>query len=266
MLGSRKEKRGVGVSGYSVGQVARLAGITVRTLHHYDEIGLLSPGERTAAGYRRYTEADLDRLQQVLFYRELGFPLEEIAAILDEPGTDPLTHLRRQRELLSRKVGRLQQMVAAVEKAMEAYMSGVSLTPEERFEVFGDFKPEEYAEEAERLWGGSEEFATSRRRTASYGKQDWQRIRAEADEVLNGFAALYGAGDPADAREAMDLAERHRRHISTWFYECTYEIHKGLADLYVADERFAADFERVAPGLTAYVRDAIHANAARAGA
>ncbi|MEV5410798.1 MerR family transcriptional regulator [Thermopolyspora sp. NPDC052614] len=256
----------MGTGGYSVGQVARLAGVTVRTLHHYDEIGLLSPGERTGGGYRRYTEADLDRLQQVLFYRELGFPLEEIAAILDEPGVDTLTHLRRQRELLSRKVGRLQTMVAAVDKAMEAHKMGVSLTPEERFEVFGDFKPEEYAEEAEQRWGGGEAFAESRRRTAAYRKQDWQRIKAESEEVLNGFAAAFADGEPADGRRAMELAERHREHISKWFYECTYEIHKGLADMYVADERFAVNFERVAQGLTAYVRDAIHANAARAGA
>lgn len=248
--------------GYSVGQVARLAGVTVRTLHHYDEIGLLRPSERTGGGYRRYAEADLDRLQQVLFYRELGFPLEEIAVILDDPGVDPVTHLRRQRELLSRKAERLRRMVAAVDKAMEAHRMGVSLSPEERFEVFGGFEPAEHAEEAERRWGGGAEFAESRRRTAAYRKEDWQRIRAEYDEVVHGFAAAFAAGEPADGERAMELAEAHRRHVSAWFYECTYEVHKGLADMYVADERFAAGFERVARGLAAYVRDAVHANAA----
>ncbi|GGM59877.1 HTH-type transcriptional activator TipA [Thermopolyspora flexuosa] len=254
------------MSGYSVGQVARLAGVTVRTLHHYDEIGLLSPSERTAAGYRRYTEADLDRLQRVLFYRELGFPLEEIATILDRPGTDPLTHLRRRRELLSREIRRLQRMVAAIDKAMEAHRMGISLTPEERREVFGDFRPEDYADEAEQRWGGSDAYAESRRRTAAYGKQDWQRIKAEWGELVNGFAAAFTAGEPADGEVATGLAERHRRHISTWFYECGYQMHKGLADLYVADERFTVHFDRLAPGLAAYVHDAIHANAARAGA
>lgn len=130
--------------GYSVGQVAGFAGVTVRALHHYDEIGLLSPGERTVAGYRRYTEPDLDRLQRILFYRELGFPLEEIAVILDDPAVDAVTHLRRQHELLRQRIGRLQAMAAAVETAMEAHTMGISLTPEERFEVFGDFRPQDH--------------------------------------------------------------------------------------------------------------------------
>src|SRR5262245_44379930 len=102
---------------YPVGKVAELAGVTVRTLHHYDEIGLLSPGDRSPAGYRQYREADLERLQQVLYYRELGFSLEEIAAILDDPDAGPATHLRRQHRLLTERIDRLKAMVAAVEYA-----------------------------------------------------------------------------------------------------------------------------------------------------
>src|SRR5262245_43312453 len=134
---------------YSVGQVAAFAGVTVRTLHHYDEIALLSPGERTAAGYRRYTESDLDRLQRILFYRELGFTLEEVAAILDDPSIEPLTHLRRQHEMLRQRIDRLSRMAVAVEQAMEAYTMGISLTPQERFEVFGDFRPEDHEQEVQ---------------------------------------------------------------------------------------------------------------------
>src|SRR5689334_11795449 len=96
---------------YSVGQVARLAGVSIRTLRHYDELKLLSPGRRTAAGYRQYDEADLERLQQILFYRELGFPLEEIAAILADPCADAGSHLRRQHELLTARLDRLRGMV-----------------------------------------------------------------------------------------------------------------------------------------------------------
>lgn len=120
---------GEGAVDYAVGQVARVAAVSVRTLHHYDEIGLVSPGRRTAAGYRRYTEADLQRLQHVLFYRELGFALEDITAILDDPATDTLAHLRRQHELLTRGIDRLRSMAAAVEHAMEANMLNISLTP-----------------------------------------------------------------------------------------------------------------------------------------
>ncbi|ETK37825.1 MerR family transcriptional regulator [Microbispora sp. ATCC PTA-5024] len=249
--------------GYSVGQLARFAGITVRTLHHYDEIGLLSPGERTAAGYRRYTDRDVERLQQVLFYRELGFSLEEIAAILDEPGADPLTHLRRQHELLRRRIGRLEAMAAAVERAMEAHTMGIDLTPEERFEVFGDFDPDEHAEEVEERWGGTDAFEQSRRRTARYTKDDWKTITGEAGEILGEFAAVYAAGEPAGGERATDTAERHRAHITRWFYDCSYEMHRGLGEMYVADARFAANYENVAEGLSGYVRDAIVANAER---
>ncbi|GGT01904.1 HTH-type transcriptional activator TipA [Planobispora rosea] len=252
--------------GYSVGQVSRLAGVTVRTLHHYDEIGLLSPGQRTASGYRRYTDSDLERLQHVLFYRELGFPLEEIAVILDDPGTDTLTHLRRQHELLSRRIDRLQEMAAAVERAMEANTMGISLTPEERFEIFGDFRPEEHEAEAEERWGGTEAFEQSRRRTAKMTKDDWKRFTDEAARTTEAFARAFTGGLPADSEVAMDLAEEHRAHLTRWCYDCTYEIHRGLGDMYVADPRFAANYEPLAPGLTQYIRDAIHANAGRAGA
>src|SRR5690348_10021259 len=106
-------------NGMSVGDVAALAGVTVRTLHHYDRIGLLSPSERTGAGYRRYTASDLDRLHQVLVYRELGFPLDEVATLLDDPAADPAQHLRRQLRLLRDRLARTQAMVEAVEKEME---------------------------------------------------------------------------------------------------------------------------------------------------
>jgi DNA-binding transcriptional MerR regulator len=106
--------------GHPIGKVAELAGVTVRTLHHYDEIGLLSPSERTSTGYRRYDDADLERLQQILYYRELEFSLEEIAAILDDPEADATVHLRRQHRLLSERIARLEKMVNAIEFAMEA--------------------------------------------------------------------------------------------------------------------------------------------------
>ncbi|MBE1559703.1 MerR family transcriptional regulator [Nonomuraea africana] len=247
----------------TVGQVARLAGVTVRTLHHYDEIGLLSPSERSQAGYRRYTDADLERLQQVLFYRELGFGLEEIAAILDDPGSDAMTHLRRQHELLMVRIDRLRDMAEAIEVAMEARTLNITLTPEERFEVFGDFRPEQYDEEVERRWGGSSRYAESRRRVASYTKVDWLRLRAEAEGITEDLVAAMKAGLPAAGEAVMDLAERHRAHISRWFYDCTPDIHRCLGELYVTDARFTATIDAAAEGLAAYLRDAIDANADR---
>ncbi|MBQ1030031.1 MerR family transcriptional regulator [Micromonospora parva] len=246
---------------YTVGQVAKVAGVTVRTLHHYDEIGLLSPSGRTSAGYRRYDDADLQRLQLVLYYRELGFPLEEITAIIDDPAADPAAHLRRQHELLTVRLKRLQEMVTAIEFAMEATKMNIQLTPEERFEVFGDFSPEEHEAEAEQRWGDTDAYRESNRRASRYGKEDWLRIKAENEDWGRRIVALMAAGAPADSAEAMELAEEHRQLISRWFYECSYEMQTGLADMYLADERFTAHYENIAEGLAAYLHEAIHANA-----
>ncbi|MFF3711313.1 MULTISPECIES: MerR family transcriptional regulator [Streptomyces phaeochromogenes group] len=248
---------------YSVGQVAGFAGVTVRTLHHYDEIGLLVPSERSHAGHRRYGDEDLDRLQQILFYRELGFPLDEVAALLDDPETDPRAHLRRQHELLTVRIEKLQKMAAAVEHAMEARTMGINLTPEEKFEVFGDKDPEEHAEEAERRWGGTEAYAESQRRAARYTKDDWKRMQAEVASWGERYDTLMEAGEPATGERAMDMAEEHRQHISQWFYDCSYEIHKGLGEMYVSDERFKEFYDSMRPGLAEHLRDAITANAAR---
>ncbi|MEV6526082.1 MerR family transcriptional regulator [Longispora sp. NPDC051575] len=250
--------------GYSVGQVAKFAGVTVRTLHHYDEIGLLSPSGRTRAGYRRYDDADLERLQSLLFYRELGFPLEEIAAILGDPDVDATAHLRRQRELLLHRIGRLQDMVAAVEFAMEARQVGVQMTPEERFEVFGEHDPARYEDEVRERWGDTDAYRESERRTRSYTKEDWLVIKGQAASINQRLALAMTSGIPAGDPQAMDLAEEHRQHITRWYYDCTYEIHRGLAEMYVADPRFTATIDADGAGLSVYVRAAILANAERA--
>jgi DNA-binding transcriptional MerR regulator len=251
---------------HTVGAVARMAGITVRTLHHYDEIGLLSPGDRSAAGYRRYDDADIERLQRILFYRELGFGLDDIRMVMTDGAADASAHLRRQHDMLLDRIGRLKRMVAAVETAMEARTMGINLTPEERLEVFGDFNPDEHAAEVDERWGGTDAYRESARRTASYTKANWQRMKEESAEPVNRLVAAMRAGAAADDAEPMAAAEAHRQHISRWFYDCTYEIHVGLAEMYVADPRFNATYEKIAPGLAQYLHDAIVANAANAGA
>jgi len=252
--------------GYSIGELARLAGVTIRTLHHYDEIGLLTPSERTGAGYRRYSDDDVERLHRILVYRELGFDLAGIAGILDNAETDAIEHLRRQRTLLRKEVRRLNNMIRGVEALMNAKKTGLNLTPDEMREVFGDFDPAKHAEEAEQRWGGSDAYRESQRRVAQYDRTKWLEIRDEADRIVRDFAAAMAGGETATGVAAMDLAEQHRQHINRWFYDCTYEIHRGLGEMYVADPRFARNHEVVAEGLSVYIRDAILANAARAEA
>ena len=249
--------------GHSVGEVSRVAGVTVRTLHHYDGIGLLVPSERTPAGHRRYSDADLDRLQRILFYRELGFPLEEVAVLLDDPDVHPYEHLRRRHALLEARIGRLREMAAAVERAMEARRMGINLTPEEKFEVFGDFDPDAHAEEAERRWGGSEAYRESQRRAASYTKEDWKRFKEEFDGIHRRVAEAMERGAAPGSEEVMDLAEEHRLFICRTSYPCDHATHAALGEMYVADPRFTATYEAIRPGLAAYLRDAVAANTAR---
>ncbi|MFG2075059.1 TipAS antibiotic-recognition domain-containing protein [Nonomuraea maritima] len=138
-----------------------------------------------------------------------------------------------------------------------------NLSAEERAELFGGFDPDEHAAEAERRWGGTQPWTESARRTASYTKEHWQRFTAEAADISTRMANALRAGLPADGEEAMDLAEEHRAHITRWCYDCTYDIHRGLGDLYVEDPRFTASIDAEHPGLAAYFRAAIHANALR---
>jgi MerR family transcriptional regulator, thiopeptide resistance regulator len=247
----------------TVGELARMAGLTVRTLHHYDELGLVVPGARSGAGYRLYGDAEVERLQEVLFYRELGFGLDEIRVMLADPGHDRRDALARQRQLLEVKAERALALIDAIDRAIDAERSGMKLTNEEMLEVFGDFDPSAYEVEVRERWGDTEAYRESARRTGSYAKEDWQRMAAEADEINQGLIALMEAGAPADGAAAVDLAEQHRQHISRWFYDCTAEIHAGLGRMYLEDRRFKENIDKAAPGLAVYLSEAIAANAAR---
>ncbi|MFT4126300.1 MAG: MerR family transcriptional regulator [Gordonia sp. (in: high G+C Gram-positive bacteria)] len=244
----------------TVGTVAGLVGVSIRTLHHYDEIGLVTPSGRTPAGYRVYDDADVERLHQVLTYRELGFPLEQIATLLDDPDTDAREHLRAQRDLLNARIARLRRMVAAVEGMMDAKKSGIALSAAEQAEIFGDSWSEDYAGEAEERWGDTDAWKQSRQRVAEFSKEDWQRIKDEGDELNAAFADALARGVAPGSDEANSLAERHRAGIER-FYDCDHRMQVCLADMYVADPRFAAQYNDVAPGLADYVRDVIRANA-----
>ena len=246
---------------YTVGQVARLAGVTVRTLHHYDEIGLLPPSGRAANGYRTYTAVDVARLQRVLSWRELGFDLEQVAALVATDGSVEAAtdQLRRQHALLLTRIERLQTVAATVAKTLEAHEMGINLTPEEMLEVFGDHDPTQHAAEAQERWGETDAYRQSQRRVSSYGKDDWLAIKAEGEAVNAAFVAAMDAGLPPDSPEAAVAAQAHRDHISSRFYEVSPEVHQGLAETYVADPRFAQHYDDQRPGLARYVADAIRA-------
>ncbi|MYR07415.1 MerR family transcriptional regulator [Gordonia sp. SID5947] len=253
-----------GETSRTVGAVARLTGVSVRTLHHYDQIGLVVPSGRTAAGYRVYDDVDVERLHRVLTYRELGFPLEQIATLLDDPAADASAHLRDQHALLIGRIDRLRRMVAAVEDMMDAKNNGIQLTAEEQAEIFGrDWPGDEYAAEAEERWGDSDAWQQSRERVARFSKDDWRAVKAETEALERRFADAMRADVVPGSAEANVLAEEHRESINR-FYDCGYEMHVNLAGMYVADPRFTEHYDGVAPGLAKYVHDVIVANARQA--
>ena len=251
----------MGSDRYTVGEVAQLAGVTVRTLHHYGEIGLLVPGERTGTGYRLYSDVDLDRLTRILYYRDLGFTLDTIATLLDG-SQDPHEHLRRQHELLTARLERVQAMVTAIEKELEAAVSGIELTAEEKLEIFGETYDPAYEVEAEQRWGDTEMWRQSQERTRGFGKAEWAQVKSDTDALNARLVQVYRSGAAPGSAEADAAAEAHRASIEA-FYDCDHAMQRNLADLYLADERFTKTYEDLAPGLTQWLHDAIHANADR---
>jgi len=249
---------------YTVGEVAKLGHVSVRTLHHYDELGLLVPSERSEAGYRLYTDEDLDRLQTVLFFRELGFALEEIRDLIDDPAFDRREALLVQRDLIAEQALRFEAMLGLIDKTITSLEGGIHMTKEEKFEVFGDFDPDEYEDEVKERWGDTDAYKESARRTARYTKADWQRFKDESQEINLAITALMDEGVPADDPRAMDAVDRARLQIDHWFYPCSHEMHANLAKMYIADPRFTATYEKIHTGMAQYVHDAIHANLERA--
>ena len=248
---------------YTVGEAARMARVTVRALHHYDDIGLLSPSERSDGGYRLYTDADLRRLYQILFYREVGFSLDEIAAILAGSDADALTHLRRQEEQLLAEEARIAAMLKAVRERLRARREGRVLTMKDEMGLYGNWSQDPYAEEARERWGHTEAYRQSARRTKSYTSRDWEAIKGEMQAIDEAWVAVKTAGTAPDSAAAMDVAERHRHHLTRWFYDCPPAFHAGLGRMFVDDPRFKARFDALQEGLAEYVCEAIHQNAIR---
>ncbi|HKP42360.1 MerR family transcriptional regulator [Mycobacterium sp.] len=241
----------------TVGAVAALTGVSVRTLHHYDHIGLVVPSVRTPAGYRGYTDADIERLHLVLVYRSVGLPLDEIRTLLDDESADVIEHLRRQYELLLEQAERLAHTIKAVEELMNAHRDGIQLTAEEQVEIFGTSAfSGEYAAEAEQRWGETDAWKQSQQRVSRFTKQDWINIKADGDALLAALADGKRTGVVPGSAEANQLAAQHRASIER-FYDCGDEMHRCLAEMYVADERFTRYYDDAEPGLAQFVRDII---------
>ena len=247
----------------TVSQVAELTHLTVRALHHYDEIGLLKPSQRSGAGYRLYDENDLRRLRQVLLFRELGFGLDAVRELIDATMEQQRQALLSQREEVEKQRRHTEAVLRAVDATLDSLQEQRPMTTEKLFEGFEQFENGEYAREAEQRWGHTDAWKESRRRVAGYTRSDWEAAQAEQEALIADLRAVRDSGHLPDSAQAMALAERHRLQIDQRYYPCSHAMQCGLADLYESDERFRDYYDRHGAGLAAYLIAAIRANAAK---
>ncbi|MBB1571597.1 MAG: MerR family transcriptional regulator [Propionibacterium sp.] len=245
----------------TVGAVARLVGVTVRTLHHWDEIGLVRPSARAWSGYRLYDAADISRIHRVLVYREVGMPLARSAEVLDQE-TDT-AHLMRQRDLLAERISRLQRMARAVDQMLERSSMNTQVSVAEQAEIFGtDWG--DYRKEAEQAWGQTPEWAQSMARQATMTRQDWIDVRDETRDLEADLVAALEGGVQPGSPEANALAERLRASIGTWF-DVTYAKQVLIARGYAEDGQFFDHYEGLRKGLGPWLKAIVDANAAAHG-
>ncbi len=239
---------------YTVQQLAKIAGVSVRTLHHYGHIGLLKPSSRNVARYRFYGESELLRLQQILFFKELDFGLDDIARILDGPGFDPVEALEAHREQLKKRAERLDALLKTIDKTIRKLKGEkIKMSDEELYGGLSKEQANAYAEEARRRWD-PKLVDNANANVKKWSKEKWKAVNAELDEILRQLAALMGT--PVEDRKVQALVTRHYAYLNN-FYEVKPNMYRGLGKLYVEDPRFRAYFEKYRAGLADYLNEAI---------
>ena len=237
---------------YLISEIAKLTGVSVRTLHYYDQIGLLTPVETSEAGYRYYNEENLETLQQILFFRELDFSLKEMMQIMYSPNYNKEEALRKQKELLFLKKRRLEKLIELINNNLR----GDGKMDFSKFDVAEiESLKKEYAKEAKERWGETKAYEESLKRTEQYQKEDWNRIMSEMNYLIEAFAQCRNQL-PGD-KKVQELVEQWKSMITKNYYECTDEILAGLGIMYQEDERFKKNMDRHGEGTAKFMRDAI---------
>lgn len=236
-------------------EFAALTGVSIRTLHYYDEIGLLKPSAiDEVSGYRYYDEESLERMQEIQFYRELDFPLKQIQEILSSPNYDKKQALQKQRKLLILKKQRLERLICALENAEKGEVIMAK-------NVFDNSEFEQarakYAEEAKERWGNTDAYAENAKKTSGYSKDKWNEVLSGMEEIFKGFADIVEKGLAADSEEAQNQVAKWQQYITDTQYTCTKEILAGLGQMYVCDERFQKNLDKYGEGTAEFMSRAI---------
>jgi DNA-binding transcriptional MerR regulator len=239
---------------YTIKQIADMAGVTTRTIRYYDQIDLLKPAEIRSNGYRYYDRTSLLRLQQIMFFRELDLPLEDIRSIINRPDFDMLDALKKHRLSLQTQENRLQRLLRTLDQTIDSQNGTAEISEEEYFKGFDQ---SEYEEEVRARWGSSSQYTESQQKWAGYSPQQQAEIKAQGSQLITAMVGTDPNAKPGDANIQQAVGV-YFDYLNRYFYSCDLEFFRGLADMWVADPRFAANFERVRPGGAAFVREAVH--------
>ncbi len=244
---------------YTVQKVGKMAGISTRTLRYYDEIGLLHPARSTSSGYRIYGSAEIDRLQQILFYRELGIGLDDIKNIVTSPSFDEMKALKDHHKKLLIKKAQLEQLIITVEKTIAKNEGSIIMNDKEKFEGFKqtliDENEKKYGQEIREKYG-QDTIDKSNQKFKNMTEGQYQELAELSAKLEHTLALAFKAGDPA-SELAQEAADMHRQWLCYYWDSYSKEAHIGLAEMYVADERFTAYYDKEQPGTTKFLRDAI---------
>lgn len=244
---------------YTVQKLASLAGVSTRTLRYYDEIGILKPARINSSGYRIYGQREVDRLQQILFFRELGVGLDSIKDIVTAPSFDGSKALKEHREKLLEKREQLDILIANVEKTIALTEGRIKMSDKEKFEGFKkkliDENEKKYGEEIRRKYG-NDTIDKSNKKLQNMTEEEYDEVTKLAQRVTNTLAEAFKTGDPA-GELAQKAAEFHKQWLTFYWTEYSKEAHAGLAQMYVDDERFKAYYDEKQPGTAEFLRDAI---------
>lgn len=245
---------------YTVLKLGQLAGVSTRTLRYYDEVGILKPARISSSGYRIYGQAEVDRLQQILFYRELGLSLDHIKSIVTDPAFDSARALQEHRQQLLDKRKQLDVLIANVNKTIDVHEGRITMTDQEKFEGF----KQQLIDENEKKYGkeirdkyGDETVNKSNAKLKNMTQAQHEEVTRLANEVISALAEAMDTGDPA-SEPAQKAAELHKQWLTYYWSEYSAEAHAGLAQMYVDDERFTAYYDNHKPGMAVFLRDAVH--------
>lgn len=239
---------------YTINQLATLAGVSVRTLHHYDAIGLLKPSHLLANGYRQYEETELLQLQQILFFRELEFSLDDIKRIIQAPTYSAIAALREQKKMLKLKQQRFDNLIKSIDKTITTMSKQQPIEAEELYDVLKDDDVKQYQAEVKERWGNTDAYKQSQQRVSKMTKRQMEKLKADGKKQMQALADAMPKG--ITHPDVQELIKQSHAGVN-FFYDCSLEMFRNLGKMYVEDPRFTATYDAYAPGLAQFVHEAI---------